>query len=613
MSLSFLQSFRFTISYFQSVICTYTRFLIVANNHIFQESSVEDLHFEDCSLNAVRTEMEEKKQEDLLHHTEELLRLQLELDVLKIILKEERSSHCEIEDRALSLTRELELSRKKVSSISKQCEEVRGELKDAKSVIEALESQQILSINEMENLRDSKSHLMELVSKQELEIFALKEQLCCHELRDHPPSNHSECEDSPLQSKLKRMQNSLEKARRLNMWYQSDRAFQISNEEEMDEVHRQAEAETAAVIICLQDELTSLQQQVQDSNLNELETKKNVILLETEAKLLEEKLNHVTQDNRILSERLAEKDEELRILSEEWESFTHDIEELLTNGHDALIDASHQLGIISSSFPHKRNWISDQVGQMIRIISERDLLIEELNRCLEDANNRRSDMENMLRSLKGAAMVITEAHQQECDTKEKEILLLQSQLSAKASTIEKMENRIKLGEDQIQKASLCATVAFVIVNRLSEINLNHVGALKQKDIQMSELEGLKLRKDELLDCQVASIEKAEKMIQTLRVELDGSEERCSKLKMKLSEEQKRTSILEQKLEDIEEKEICTAQEKLAELQHGVSTLLSCMDDYVEQVGSPVKMDTSQVAESTNDNSETRVSKYSYFY
>lgn len=538
--------------------------------------------------------------------------MQLELDVLKIILKEERSSRCEIEARALGLNRELELARQKVFSISKQCEEAKDELKDAKSVIEALESQQILSINEMENLRDSKSHYIELLSKQELEIFSLKEQLRCHELRDHPPSNHSESEDSPLQAKLKRMQNSLEKARRLNMWYQSDRAFQISNEEEMDEVHRQAEAETAAVIICLQEELTSLQQQVQDSNLKEIETKKNMMLLETEAKVLEEKLYHVTQDNKILGEKLEEKDEELRILSEEWEHLTCEIEEVLTNGHDALTDASHQVDLISSSFPHKRSWISEQVGRMIRIISEKELFIEELNRCLEDANNRRSDMENMLRSLKGAAMVITEAHQQECDAKEREILLLKSQLSAKASTIAKLENRIKLGEDQIQKASVCATVAFVIVNRLSEMNLNHVSALKQKNIQLSESEGMNLRKDDLLQDQVASIEKAEKMIQTLRVELEGSEESCGKLKVKLSEEKKRASVLEQKLEDIEEKEILTTQEKLAELQSGVSTLMSCMDDYADRVGSPMKIDTSRVSMSTNDSSERRVSKCSYF-
>ena len=538
--------------------------------------------------------------------------MQLELDVLKIFLKEERSSRCEIEDRALGLSRELELARQKVFSISKQFKEAKDELKDAKSVIEAFESQQILSINEMEDLRNSKSHYMELLSKQELEIFSLKEQLCGHELRDHPPSDRSESEDSPLQAKLKRMHKSLEKARRLNLWYQSDRAFQMSNEEEMDEVHRQAEAETAAVIICLQEELTSLQQQVQDSNLKETEIKKTMMLLETEAKVLEEKLYHVTQDNTILGEKLEQKDEELKILSEEWEHLTCELVEVLTNGHDALTNASHQLGQISSSFPHKRTWISEQVGRMISIISEKELLIEELNRCLEEANNGRSDMENMLRSLKGAAMVITEAHQQECDAKEKEILLLKSQLITEASTIEKLENKIKLGEDQIQKASVCATVAFVIVNRLSEMNLNHVSALKEKDIQLSESEEMNLRKDDLLQQQAASIEKAEKRIQTMRVEIDGSEESCSNLKGKLSEEQIRASVLEQKLEDIEEKEILATQEKLAELQSGVSTLMSCMGDYEDQVGSPMKTDTSQLSMSTNDISQRQVSKCSYF-
>lgn len=586
--------------------------IIDANNFVFQESSVEDLPFEAYLPKAAKNEREEEKQEDLLKHTEELLQLQLELDILKIILKEERSSRCEIEDRALGLSREMELARQKVCLISKQYEEGKDELKDAKSVIEALESQQILSINEMEDLRNSKSHYMELLSKQELEIFSLKEQLCCHELRDHPPSDHSESEDSPLQAKLKRMQKSLEKAKRLNLWYQSDRAFQMSNEEEMDEVHRQAEAETAAVIICLQEELASLQQQVQDSNLKETEIKKTMMCLETEAKALGKKLYHATQDNKILGEKLKQKDEELKMSSEEWEHLTCELVEILTHGHDALTNASHHLGHISSSIPHKRTWISEQVGRMIRIISEKELLIEELNRCLEEANNGRSDMENMLRSLKGAAMVITEAHQQECDAKEKEILLLKSQLSTKASTIGKLENKIKLGEDEIQKASVCATVAFVIVNRLSEMNLNHVSALKEKEIQLSDLEGMNLRKDDLLQQQVASNEKAEEMIQTLRVEIQGSEESCSKLKAKLSEEQNRSSVLEQKLEDIEEKEVLATQEKLAELQSGVSTLMSSMGDYEFQVGSPPKEDTSQLSMSTNDISQIRVSKCSYF-
>ncbi|KAK9286730.1 hypothetical protein L1049_015133 [Liquidambar formosana] len=575
------------------------------NFDVMKDSSLEAPHVGSHFLKAVQNEKTEHKHETLTNYTEDVMNLQLELDILKIMLKEEKSSRGEVEEKAACLNQDLESTMEKVLLISKQYEAAKDELKDAKSIIEALESQQIILINEMEDLKNSNNHYVELLSKQEHEILASKEQLRSQELRAHPPLKHSESEDSPLQAKLKRMQDSLEKAKRINMWYQNDRAFQTSNEEEMDEVRRQVEAETAEVIVCLQEELAILQHQVQDSNLKEMETKNHVILLETELKELQEKLYIITQDYERLGEKLEEKDGELRALSEEWKLLTSEIEEVLADGHEALMDASDQLDLLSNSFPQRRTWISGQVGRMIRIISEKELLIEELNRCLEDASNKRSDVECMLRSLRGAALVITEAHQQELSEKEREILLLTSQLSAKISSIEKLENRVKLGEDQIGKASVCATAAFVIVNRLSEMNLNHRNALEHKDIQLNESAEMNLGKDALLHDQAAVIEEAKEQIQSLREELEASEENCGKLRLKLAEEQKRAFAMEQQLEDIEEYDILKTREKLAELKTGVSMLRSCMSMRVEQVGSPDKENTPVVSMSVDGNCEGR--------
>ena len=111
---------------------------------------------------------------------------------------------------------------------------------------------------------------MELMGKQEHEIMTLKNQLASKEFRDNLLSNNPEFENkSPLQVKLRRMHDCLEKAKQLNMSYQSDHAFQISNEEERDEIRRQAEAETVEVIVCMQEELAQLQHQVNDSHLKE--------------------------------------------------------------------------------------------------------------------------------------------------------------------------------------------------------------------------------------------------------------------------------------------------------------------------------------------------------
>ncbi|XP_035540732.1 kinesin-like protein KIN-12D isoform X2 [Juglans regia] len=568
------------------------------------KDSINGPAVEDEVLKVVQSENLEGKHESLLiKHAEEMVNLQLELDILKIIIKEERSTCREMEETAICYDRDLQVAKEKLLLTSKKYEDAKCELEEAKSIIEALESQQILSINEMEELRNTNSHYQQLLSKQEPEIMALKDQLAFKELQFHSPSTRTERDNSPLEANLKRMQASLEKAKRLNNWYRGDRAHQVSNEEEMDEVRRQAEAETAEVIVCMQEELGILQHQVQDSHLKEMEMKTAGTLLETELKEVQEKLYIITDDNKSLNQKLEEKDRELLILSEEWDLLTCEIEEILADGHDTLINASDQLELISSSFPHRRIWISDQVGKMIKIISEKELMIEELRSCLEDANNKRSDVECMLKSLRGAAMVITEAHQQECSEKEKEILQLMSELTTKTSTVAKLEDRNKWAEDQIGKVSGCATVAFVIVNRLSEMNNSYRDALKHKDFQLGESVEMNLRKDALLNDQAEMIEEADKKIQSLRGEVKDLEGTCGKLREKISEEQERSCGMEQKLKTIEEIDILMTKEKLAELQSGVSTLKSCMSSYGEHCGSPARKDSQEVCTSFDGDGE----------
>ncbi|KAK2991465.1 hypothetical protein RJ640_016500 [Escallonia rubra] len=553
---------------------------------VIKESILETPSLDNQSFEAVQEEKEEETVEALVKQTEEVLNLQLEADILKIILKEERSSRNEMEEKALFFTRDQHLAKEKISLISKQCEQMKDEIREAKSVIEALEAQQLISISEVEDLRNSNDQYAVLLRKHELEIFSLKEKLMSQELRDPPSVKHSESGDSPLQSRLKKMQYSLEKAKTLNTRYQSDRVSHASNEEEMDVVRRQVEAETAEVIVCLQEELGVLQQQIHESNLKETETEVRLAQLQTELKELQEKSYQITHDNVQLGEKLKEKDNELRTLSEEWEQLTGDIEVVLAGGHEALKDASDQLDAISSSFPQKRILISEQLGRITRSISEKQLMIEELNRVLEDANNRRNDMDCMLRSLRGATLVITEAHQHDISEKDKEIVLLQSQLREKTSIISELEEKVNDREEQFRKASTCATVAFLIVNRLSEVKRDCLDALKHKNLELSDSKIMNIQKDAVLHNQAGVINEAEDQIKSLRMELNVSEENCWKLREQLTEEKKYASGLERKIEDVEENYIIKMREKLTEFSTGVSTLKSCMKEYAEQVESP---------------------------
>ncbi|XP_022947427.1 kinesin-like protein KIN-12D [Cucurbita moschata] len=511
-------------------------------------------------------------------HDEEILNLKMELDVLKIILNEVMLSHREVDDRVVCLNNDLQLAEKDLQHMSEQCEAVNRESEEAKSIIEALESQQVLSINEIEELRNNNCQNLQLLSEREQEITCLKKCLALKELHDkspESPSIHSRFDESRLRTRMNRMQVSLEKAKRLNALCQLDRECQASNDKEIDEVRRQAEAETAEVIVCMQEELAILQQQVQDSYLKEIEMKKDVNSLEAEVKNLQDELQLMTDNNESLSEILGKKDQELSILAEEWELLTSEMEEILADGYVALMDASNHLDDISSSFPEKRIWISEQVSRMIRILSEKDLLIEELRRCLEDANNKRIDMESMLKSLRGAALAITEAHQMECKEKDEEILHLTSQIKEKATSIAEMEDTIKLAEERIRKTSVCATIGFILVNRLSELNHSHSDALKGKNIQLKESVESNLRKDAHVEHQATLIKAAEEQIVHLREQLEKSRGTCATLGKQLTEEQEYRHSMQIKLDEFENDKILTI-EKLAELKTDVSTLRSCM-------------------------------------
>lgn len=545
--------------------------------------------------------------ETMVKHDEDILKLQLELDIVKSILEEERDSRGEVQAKAL---RDAELANERWLQISKQCEHAQNELKDARSVIEALESQQFLSISEMEEIRESNERYMELLGKREQEISILKKHLAAnlegngkmssahHEFRDQP-FKLSENEDSPLKAKMKRMQDSLEKARMLNMRYQNDQAYQLTNEQEMDEVRMQVEAETAEVIVCMQEELAALQQQVADSDAKELEMKHQLMFLETESKELKERINLMIQDNENLGELLEKKDGELRTSSEEWERLACEIVEILCNGHEALEDASDQVDFIAESFPQRRSWIGEQVEKMVRTICEKDLLIEELQQCLEDAHKIRSDMELKLRSLRGATLAITEAQQQQSSEREEEILLLTSQLNAKLSIINDLEEQVKHAEDKIKKAEICATVAFMTVNRLSEINAIHLEELKQKELQINESVEMHRQKDVLFQEQANAIAEADRQTEALKAQLEGCEESAAQLKVKLLEEQEHVRALEQQLEKAEKDfaeskvadDLLKVKEKLNEFKMGVHTLNSCMNEYVKDVGRPDKVQT----------------------
>uniref|UniRef100_A0A453JU26 Uncharacterized protein n=1 Tax=Aegilops tauschii subsp. strangulata TaxID=200361 RepID=A0A453JU26_AEGTS len=280
-----------------------------------------------------RAKMEDCCDEAFMDNTEDILNLQLELDILKTILAEERTVRGEVEERTTTLSDELKAANLRILQACKQSDAIESELNDARSVIEALESQQILLINELDELKKNNQKSFEILKKRGREISRLNTEIDNHRRQGlvasgEPKMQLLKCienEDSPLQRKLKRMQASLEKANDLNTRYQRDQASDSSAEQEMDEVRRQVEVETTEVIMCLQEELMSLQQQLDASNKNELLAKQSLDELQLERKELNDRLFEVVKENESLSELTKEKEKKIQLLTSGWESLQEDL------------------------------------------------------------------------------------------------------------------------------------------------------------------------------------------------------------------------------------------------------------------------------------------------
>jgi kinesin family protein 15 len=277
--------------------------------------------------------MEDCSHEALMGNTEDILILQLELDILKSILAEERTSRGEVQERTTILGDELKAANLRILHACKQSDAIGSELDDARSVIEALESQQILLINELDELKENNQQSIEILKRRDRQISRLNTELDNHRkqilLASAEPKMHllkrSENEDSPLQRKLKRMQASLEKAQDLNIRYQKDQASDKFAEQEMDEVCRQVEVETTEVIMCLQEELISLQQQLDASNKNELLAKQSLNDLQLERKELNDRLLGMMKEKECFCKLTEEKEKKIQLLTNDWESLQEEL------------------------------------------------------------------------------------------------------------------------------------------------------------------------------------------------------------------------------------------------------------------------------------------------
>ncbi|VAI13534.1 unnamed protein product [Triticum turgidum subsp. durum] len=419
----------------------------------------EECHFEYCS-NA-RAKMEDCCDEAFMDNTEDILNLQLELDILKTILAEERTVRGEVEERTNTLSDELKEANLRILQAYKQSDAIESELNDARSVIEALESQQILLINELDELKKNNQKSFEILKKRGREISRLNTEIDNHRRQGlvasgEPKMQLLKCienEDSPLQRKLKRMQASLEKANDLNTRYQRDQASDSSAEQEMDEVRRQVEVETTEVIMCLQEELMSLQQQLDASNKNELLAKQSLDELQLERKELNDRLFEVMKENESLSELTKEKEKKIQLLTSGWESLQEDLIAL-----QQQLDASNKNELLAkqslAEFQLERKQLNDRLLEVMEENERFAELIEGKEKKIQLLTN---DWESLREELSSLQQQLDASNKYELSAKQSldELQLERKELNDRllevmkengsfSQLIEEKENKIQL-------------------------------------------------------------------------------------------------------------------------------------------------------------------------
>ncbi|CDO98710.1 unnamed protein product [Coffea canephora] len=290
----------------------------------------------------------------------------------------------------------LEAEESCVHSHSSPCKEnqIQKELKDARSVIEAMESKQLCLIEELEFLRNENDKLMETLQNQqngegkhspEPEHCNMQSGFVLDEDLNFVTEGENDSCTLVLQAKLVKLSKDLQHAQLLNSQYLKDHATGLSQQSQAESIQEDVEIETARTILHLQEEIATLQSELQGRT-----------------KSLEE-------ENRSLRNCIAAKDGEMEVLCSEWERATLELTNFLLDGSKSIGDASSQIESIGSLFPCDNVWVSEHVERAAKLCVEKEESMFLLKRSLEDAQTTVLEMDQKLNSLRGATMVLSEA------------------------------------------------------------------------------------------------------------------------------------------------------------------------------------------------------------
>ena len=363
-------------------------------------------HFQELELQAqleeARSLLSEMSREgstvqtELQTSKEATSRLQLKLISLEVSKNEETALREELEEKYSRMNEEHKL----------QLEDALCKAAEEKAYIEALEGQQVLSINEIEKCqeemeklvlklkrRDERERLLKKkVNQLEWELSKEKE---LREIEREVEDGEAldEEERDALELKLENAKRELEKARELNNKIQGEQDLQSLKQKVMDYSRSEAETETALVITSMQEELAALEEELSTANQNAVAAHEKVALLTEELENVKAMLDSAQEEILSANEKhekiVEEKDTEIESLQRSWEAATNKLTEHLEIGDQALFEAVLEMEeLMELSRPQRR--LSH---------TTKTQAFDFLHKQLQDAQEMARDAEKKVRAL----------------------------------------------------------------------------------------------------------------------------------------------------------------------------------------------------------------------
>lgn len=303
--------------------------------------------------------------------------------------------------------------------------------------------------------------------------FKKLDKIINHQYKDGVP-HYGSATMSSIHAKLENAQRELVEARRLCTQLQSEHSSESCQSYEMERIGEQVEVETVIMISNLQKELAVLQKEVSSQHSTDFLDENPLTTLTRENQELKKRLSKATNANADLKDIINARDVRIDVMTEEWEKAVIDLTSFLLDGCQSLEDASGQINSILDSFPHSKTWISDHVERAMKVFIEKERVIAELRKNLEDAQKMGLEMTSKLNALRGAMLAMTEVHEFEHDETTKEVLYLQRLLNVKMLKIHELQDNVEYADGQIIKEEKQGDATSMGVKKLDEmVNTKH--------------------------------------------------------------------------------------------------------------------------------------------